>query len=141
MTTTNGTRALRLAHDAREVVMGCFFNLSAVARYLSDVRGEIVLLCAGTEGRLSEDDVACAGAIAEKNGGLRMTARAEEAIRVWRRARRSLKRFLLESEGGVPLVRVGLERDARDCARRDRFGVVPRVTDRRDGYRIGGVRC
>ena len=37
------------------------------------------------------------------------------------------QKFLARSRGGVPLVKIGLERDIRFCARRDRFDVVPRV--------------
>ena len=143
MTTTNGTRALALAHDAREVILGSFLNLSAASDYLASARGDVVCLCAGTEGQRSDDDVACAGAIIEKlsKRSVRLTSTAEEALRTWRRARRSLRKFLLQSAGGVPLVQVGLQRDVCDCARRDRFSVVPRVVGRKDGYRIRAVRC
>ena len=129
MTTTNGTRALSAARRAREIVLACFFNLSAVAAHLAHARGDIVLLCAGTEGELSLDDVACAGAIAELllDANLSPSPQVDEAVRTWRRARRSLSKFLLNSEGGVPLVTAGLTRDVRDCARRDRFALVPRV--------------
>ncbi|MGD1000483.1 MAG: 2-phosphosulfolactate phosphatase [Candidatus Brocadiia bacterium] len=138
MTTTNGTRALGRTLQAREVVIGCFLNLSAVAEYLAVGRGDVALLCAGTEGEVSAEDVAFAGALAEEIAGnrLALTESAQEAVRVWRAARRSLTKFLAGSRGGVPLVKIGLGRDIRFCARRNRFDVVPRVVGRGQGVRV-----
>ena len=138
MTTTNGTRALGRTLQAREVVIGCFLNLSAVAGYLSAGRGDVALLCAGTEGEVSAEDVAFAGALAcEIAGkGITLTESAQEAARVWRAARRSLTKFLARSRGGVPLVKIGLGRDIRFCARRNRFDVVPRVVSHTNGFRV-----
>ena len=138
MTTTNGTRALQRTLHAREVVIGCFLNLSAVAAYLAAGRGDIALLCAGTEGEVSAEDVAFAGALACEiaGNGIVLTESAQEAVQVWRAARRSLAKFLARSRGGVPLVKIGLERDIRFCARRNRFDVVPRVVGRAQGVRV-----
>jgi 2-phosphosulfolactate phosphatase len=120
------------------VFIGCFLNLSAVARRLAAGRGDAALLCAGTEGEVSAEDVAFAGALAleiEKDG-IEMTESAVEAARVWRKSRRSLRKFLAESRGGVPLVKIGLGRDTVFCAQRDRFEAVPRVAEKFDGFRI-----
>ena len=135
MTTTNGTRALFLARQAKEVILGCFLNLASVSNYLRRARGDIALLCAGTEGDLSDDDIACAGAIVEKLSEAKrtLTPTAEEALHTWRRARRSLKQFLLASRGGLPLVQAGLGQDILDCAHRSRFDAIPRVAAYRDG--------
>ena len=138
MSTPNGTRALKLTHAAGEIIIGCFANLSAAADHLSSRGRDVALLCAGTEGRLSLDDVACAGAIIEKLAPhpAPLPPAARQALRTWRRAKRSLKKFLLASEGGVPLVRIGLRQDVLDCARRDRFRIIPRVAARQDGCRV-----
>ena len=136
MSTTNGTRAMALARDARRILIGCFLNLGALAGALARTRGEIVLLCAGTEGYVSADDMACAGAIAERIEGAALSPQAQEAVRTWQRARRAIRKFLLASEGGVPLVRIGLGQDVIDCSRRDRFPLAPRVIERSHGYRI-----
>ena len=142
MSTTNGTRALRLAHDAAEIIAGSFLNLSAIVKHVSTTKRDLVILCAGTEGHFSADDVACAGAIAERLVELGVSAGSgvKEAIRVWRRARQSLKKFLLASAGGKPLIAAGLESDIIDCARRDRYNIVPIVTERSNGYRMAGIR-
>jgi 2-phosphosulfolactate phosphatase len=142
MTTTNGTRALRRTLQARDVVIGCFLNGSAVAAHLSAGRGDVALLCAGTEGEVSAEDVAFAGALACEvaGNGIALTGSAQEAAQVWRAARRSLAKFLARSRGGLPLVKIGLERDIRFCARRNRFDLVPRVVSHTNGFRIVAVR-
>jgi 2-phosphosulfolactate phosphatase len=138
MTTTNGTRALERTLLARDVLVGCFLNLSAVAAYLAAGPGDVALLCAGTEGEVSAEDVAFAGALAGEiaGNGIALADSAQEAAQVWRTARRSLAKFLARSRGGVPLVKIGLERDIRFCARRNRFDLVPRVVSRANGFRI-----
>ncbi len=60
-TTTNGTQALLICGAAKRVLIGSFVNFSAVLRQLT---GElpIHLLCAGTRGRITREDVLFAGA-------------------------------------------------------------------------------
>jgi 2-phosphosulfolactate phosphatase len=62
-TTTNGTRALLKCHDADQIVIGCWLNLASLAEWLSVRTGEIHLVCAGTDGIISGEDVLAAGAI------------------------------------------------------------------------------
>ncbi|MGK7370236.1 MAG: 2-phosphosulfolactate phosphatase, partial [Candidatus Halalkalibacterium sp. M3_1C_030] len=62
LNTTNGTKALMRASLARDIVVGSFLNLSTVANYLKD-KERIVLVCAGWRGRLSLEDLLCAGNI------------------------------------------------------------------------------
>lgn len=62
LNTTNGTKALMRASMAKEITVGSFLNLSAVVRYLSD-KTHIALVCAGWRGRLSLEDLLCAGNI------------------------------------------------------------------------------
>jgi 2-phosphosulfolactate phosphatase len=63
-TTTNGTRALIHARQAGEILIGAFVNASAVANILQG-REVVHLLCAGTEGQASNDDILCAGMLVE----------------------------------------------------------------------------
>ena len=139
MTTTNGTRALCLARRASEIVTASFVNIRAVVKRIHKDKGDLALLCAGTNGQVSMDDAACAGALIEALGDQErsLSRQAEEAVRIWRGAKRSLTEFLLASEGGVPLVQAGLGRDVHDCARRNRYDVVPRVA----GWSEDGRAC
>lgn len=76
-TTTNGTRALACAHRvarltaeadvatdaAGGVLCASFLNLDAVVERLQQLRRDVLVVCAGTYGCLSADDLLVAGAI------------------------------------------------------------------------------
>ena len=64
ITTTNGTRALHHARLARRVVVGAFVNLSAVVASVRD-EPRVDILCAGTDGSETREDILAAGAIVE----------------------------------------------------------------------------
>lgn len=77
LTTTNGTRAVIAAGKAKHIVAGAIRNASATAEYVSqyinagidDEAGEtegIVVVCSGTNGRFSVDDVYAAGLVVAK---------------------------------------------------------------------------
>jgi 2-phosphosulfolactate phosphatase len=66
ITTTNGTRAVRKASDAQEVLICSLVNVDATAEYLSGKAGDIVFICAGTNGKFSLDDIVTAGAVINK---------------------------------------------------------------------------
>src|SRR5262249_7524926 len=63
-TTTTGTLALIRAKEASRVLIGALVNLGAVVELLAEEAGPVHLVCAGTEGRVTLEDVLCAGAIA-----------------------------------------------------------------------------
>ena len=55
--TTNGTRAISVAADARELLLGCLRNAPAVARYLeASGTGSVYVVCAGSAGRFVIED-------------------------------------------------------------------------------------
>ena len=64
LTTTNGTRALNHARLARRILVGSFVNLSAVADSIRD-ESRIDLLCAGTGGEETREDLLAAGALVD----------------------------------------------------------------------------
>ncbi|MBI2825283.1 MAG: 2-phosphosulfolactate phosphatase [Planctomycetia bacterium] len=146
-TTTNGTRALERCRQAKRVLLGAFVNLRAVARCLRST-DHVRLLCAGTEGEITREDVLAAGAIAHRlvTPDAPLTAgawsrcelddQARIALDAWQAtlppaelpfteaAQAWLVRALEASRGGRNLVAVGLARDIADCAAADRFDVV-----------------
>ncbi len=63
-TTTNGTRAMNACHKASRVLIGAFVNCQAVCAALPPAR-PIHLLCAGTSGKITREDVLFAGLVAE----------------------------------------------------------------------------
>ena len=76
-TTTNGTQALLICTAAERVLIGSFVNFSAVVKEL-DGELPIHLLCAGTRGRVTREDVLFAGALVEKLAGTDCRRRGAE---------------------------------------------------------------
>lgn len=138
-TTTNGTRAMQHCRSASRILLAAFVNLSAVVDCLhSPLPVEIV--CAGTGGEVSREDVLLAGAIVQEVGDRRgsqeaalRSDEAEIAGAAWRDARAnmaagaSLAGQLRVSRGGRNLIRIGRERDIEIAAMVDRFEVVPEL--------------
>lgn len=62
--TTNGTGAIKSAEGASNVLIGAMLNHDAVARKAAELGLDVTILCAGTEGEFSADDICAAGAIA-----------------------------------------------------------------------------
>src|SRR5690242_3218940 len=65
-TTTNGTEAIHRSRSAREVVIGSFLNLSAVAKHLLASDNNVLILCAGWKGKVNLEDTLFAGALVNK---------------------------------------------------------------------------
>jgi 2-phosphosulfolactate phosphatase len=141
-TTTNGTLALMECTAAANVYVGSFVNLSAVVGRLTGER-PVHLLCAGTRGRVTREDVLCAGAMTElfletavdEND---VTDQARIARDCWRAAvphgarppsalAGELSLALHETQGGRNLLSIGLEHDIDMAADVDRFDIVPQL--------------
>ena len=140
ITTTNGTAALAACQAAGAILVGALVNRSAVAaavRRIAVDRGvtDVHLVCAGTDGQVTAEDVLAAGAIleagAEPDDVLDPAARvAREAFRAVARAsdpRAALVAEFRRSPGGANLVALGMEADLPACAALDALAVVPRL--------------
>jgi 2-phosphosulfolactate phosphatase len=139
-TTTNGTRALYHARRARRVLVGAFLNLSAVAASVQDERC-VNILCAGTGGMATREDILVAGAMVcrleELWEGISVCNDAAAAARrEWGKLVENAKSFarplneqlaieLRDTQGGRNLLGIGLARDLVDCAQIDRLNIVP----------------
>ena len=62
-TTTNGTKAIRKAAGADEVILGALINARAISDYILSKGEDVVFICAGTEKKFSLDDIVTVGAI------------------------------------------------------------------------------
>lgn len=140
-TTTNGTRALDHARRADQVVIGAMVNLSAVVAFLEPIP-RVDILCAGTGGHVSGEDILAAGAIVhhllacgevqrEPSEEAKQARVAwEELLKAARSAGRSpssqLAIELRETPGGRNLIAIGQGDDLAECAQIDRFDIAPR---------------
>ena len=64
-TTTNGTQALLKSAAAETILIGAFVNRQAVVERLHDDHHPVHLVCAGTDGVITGEDVLFAGAVVE----------------------------------------------------------------------------
>jgi 2-phosphosulfolactate phosphatase len=137
-TTTNGTAAALLAAPADLVLVGCLGNLSALAEAIPTDARPVRLLCAGTRGRITSEDVLAAGAIAERLVARGRTVGQPDprddddstalALTLWREASRQsggVLDALRRSRGGRNLARIGLDADVEFCSKTDVFSVCP----------------
>lgn len=145
LTTTNGTRAIEAAANAQRLITASFLNLSAVVEALERT-GSVHLLCAGTDGEITAEDVLLAGAIiSECETRFHAVLQDDESIlarQLWqswfsdkmpaerRPGLRQLSDRLRETRGGRNLVRAGYQRDLDRCAVIDAVQVVARLNGR-----------
>lgn len=133
-TTTNGTRAIHAAprEGASRVLVGCFANLSSVVNSIRSDGRDAHIVCAGTNGDVSMEDVLCAGAIVSRLCEAGFVHGPDDQCRIAQRVYESaatepegVLRATRESRGGRNLVHIGLEQDLHDCAQVDWLPLVP----------------
>lgn len=146
LTTTNGTRAIEAASDAGELITASFLNLSAVIDSLA-VSERVHLVCAGTEGEVTAEDVLLAGAIVhecQRRYAAELSDDDSLLARQWWRScapdslasdpafpsGKELAQRLRETRGGRNLVRVGYQPDLMRCAAVDSVTAIPRRCSR-----------
>jgi len=127
-TTTNGTRALWMTRQAKEVIIGSFLNLGSVARYLQRRGGPVLIFCAGRHGQINLEDSLFAGALVEQiRASHRLANDAAHLVRDFYRLHRSqIEEVLRQATHGQRLIEGSYEEDVRYVAQIDRYDVVPR---------------
>jgi len=139
ITTTNGTAALHACRDAREILIGAIVNRTAVAdavRRLARHGDHAHLVCAGTDGAVSAEDVLAAGAILDAASAAGpddvLDHAALEARAFFRRVaaggdvQAALVAEFGRSPGGANLVDLGMQADLPAAAAIDSLPLVPR---------------
>ncbi|HJT77337.1 MAG TPA: 2-phosphosulfolactate phosphatase, partial [Gemmataceae bacterium] len=137
LTTTNGTRALLRAAEAERVLVAGFVNYSAVCEQLRQETRPIHVVCAGTEGDVTLEDVLLAGAFVDflcEGAEVRLNDGARLAWDCFENHGRVLQGALEVSEGGTRLRQLGYDDDIRAAAQVDQFALVPEL--RRDPFRV-----
>lgn len=156
-TTTNGTKALLRALPAREILIGAFLNRSALVNRLARENQAIHLICAGTDGAITGEDVLFAGAVVD--GLLRQSTApnphesawilndsAGIALGFWRQCTqesagstevpsdgltllsRNVAANLQGSQGGKNLLSLGYGADITLCSQVDAINLIPQFS-------------
>jgi 2-phosphosulfolactate phosphatase len=136
-TTTNGTRALARCGLAGEVLVAAAVNLESAAAALAGATS-VDLVCAGTDGEVSREDVLVAGGLVARllaDSGWEPTDEALLARDAWQAVvgtavgalrQNLLARAMAESRGGRNLLALGLGEDIRWSAGVNSLAVVPK---------------
>jgi len=127
--TSNGTKAFLKVTAGAQVYLGAMINRRAVAKAAFEAKNDITLLCAGTDGAFSCDDVCCAGAIcaalAEWDDGSivwnDLARNAQLVYRSWKDGTFSLENTTHYSR----LMKLGFKGDLDFCFREDVTDLVP----------------
>lgn len=126
-TTTNGTQAIAKSIGAREVAIGSFLNISALADHLRKGKDNILIVCAGWKGRFNLEDTLFAGALIELLGDhVELECDAPHAsVHLYRAAKDDMFSFLKDASHVKRLAKLNITKDIQFCLERDKYPVVP----------------
>lgn len=130
-TTTNGTQAIAKSIGAKEIIIGAFLNLSAVAAHLIKSNNNILIVCAGWKGKVNLEDSVFAGALAEKLKD-RFTDACDAPLmarHLYTAAKSDMAQFLSESSHVRRLNKLNIHEDMEFCLTLDKYNVVPVLRD------------
>ncbi|HBU13251.1 MAG TPA: hypothetical protein DEB31_11215 [Clostridiales bacterium] len=127
--TTNGSVAVKALVQAEDVFIASFINAAAAAEKAYETGRDIVLVCAGTNGHFSTDDVMALGCVADRLLKLDETLETDDlckvALRMYREAAQDINAALAGCAQFEYLKQLKLYDDLEYCAREDMFDVVP----------------
>lgn len=144
MTTTNGTRAIRAAAEAKAVWMACFLNLDSIVEAIYRLKQRvllegIVIFCAGTEDRFDLPDTLCAGMLIEELGSdLQLNDLGEAARALYQIAKPNLLEAIEQSDHGRRLLELGFKKDVIYCATANILPIVPALVNGEVIWQIEG---
>lgn len=96
--TTNGTQAIEMVSNAKEIIIGSFINLSSVVNYLIQKPTSVLFLCSGWKNKFNLEDSLCVGAMAQQliNSGKYQTVcdSTHAAMDLWKIAQPNLLTYL-----------------------------------------------
>ena len=131
VTTTNGTLSITKSKSADKVIIGSFLNLTAVAQFILQYDQDVIILCAGWQGRVNLEDTLFAGALVEKLGlayEVECDA-AQAALVLYKTAKSDIEKFLSASSHVQRLKKFDIGKDITFCLTIDEYDAVPILRD------------
>jgi 2-phosphosulfolactate phosphatase len=133
LSTTNGTRAINIAKDADQVVIGSLINLEAITNWLLKQNKNVLCLCSGWKDNFNLEDTICGGAIAEiliKSGKFSSNEDSSVAAKyLYMSAKDNYMGFLKSSSHRKRLKRLNLNEDIKYCLTPNQVNVIPILKD------------
>ena len=130
LTTTNGTKAFHLVSSGKEILVGSFFNIGAIAKRCLELDRDLLIFPSGDEGNFSLEDTVCGGMLIElitKKGKkpIALTDASQCAQILYQRFEDNLLEAFHLSSHGRELINRGFGDDLAYCAQIDMTDIVP----------------
>ncbi len=137
LTTTNGTRALFAADDAKAVFVASYANFTVTAERLQGALRAgtpVAIVCAATEGTIALEDAACAGryvrTLRTANPTLEINDGAQLAELLADKYGDDIASVFADASHGRALTAAGFTDDLRACATLDLYPVLAEYAER-----------
>ena len=127
MSTTNGTKAVENSLSAEKIIICSFLNIKSVSEKLLEYKKDVVIVCAGTNGKFSLDDTLCAGLIIkemQKHTEIQMNDVLLAAVRI-SESHENIKDILKGSTHYERLLSLGFEKDMEHIFSLNKYSIVP----------------
>jgi len=130
LTTTNGTKAFHAVSSGKKVLVGSFFNISAVVEKCFKLDQDLLIYPSGDEGHFSLEDTVCGGMLIDriiKKGrrSVTLTDASRSAHILFQKFEANIMESFYLSQHGRDLVDRGFEEDLPYCAQVDITNIVP----------------
>ena len=129
LSTTNGTRAINIAKEADQVVIGSLINLEYLTNWLLKQNKNVLCLCSGWKDKFNLEDTICGGAIAEtliNSGNFSSDEDSSVAAKyLYMSAKDNYMGFLKSSSHRRRLKRLNLNKDIKYCLTPNQVDLIP----------------
>ncbi|WP_462252882.1 2-phosphosulfolactate phosphatase [Ekhidna sp.] len=131
ISTTNGSQAIVKSEGAKEILIGAFLNLEAVAEYLLQAKESVVIHCAGWKGTPNLEDTLFAGALIDECAE-EMETTGDSALvahQLYIANHENLFGIAKKSSHAERLSGFGIEEDLEFCMKENEYQVLPKLVD------------
>lgn len=129
LTTTNGTKAIKMASSKKTVVIGCLNNIDALCKWLIEQHKDTLILASGWKDKINLEDTICGGAIADQLLESRKFRADEDstvaAKFIFRSAKEHLWSFLRSSSHRRRLIKLNIQKDVKYCLTLNTIDTIP----------------
>lgn len=133
LTTTNGTKAIRIAEEKKTVVIGSLNNLDALCDWLVKQERDVLVLASGWKDKFNLEDTICGGAISDNliaSGKFYSDEDSSVAAKfIYRSAKENMFAYLKASSHRRRLRKLDLNADVSYCLTPNNLTAIPILKD------------
>lgn len=133
LTTTNGTKAIRIAEEKKTVVIGSLNNLDSLCKWLAKQERDVLVLASGWKDKFNLEDTICGGAITDiliSTGKFYSDEDSSVAAKfIYRSAKENMFSYLKASSHRRRLRKLDLNADVSYCLTPNNLTAIPILKD------------